>query len=165
MHSMIGGFEFESPTTRKVIAAIPDDKSSYQPDPKAKNAKQLAWHIVASEEWFLKSVIAGGFNMEGDGEEKLPAGVSTIDDILAYYDKNVPPLVEQVRKLSGEKLAAPVDFFGVFKQPNVTYLGFLLNHSVHHRGQLSTYLRPMGSKVPSIYGGSADEPFQASAQA
>jgi uncharacterized damage-inducible protein DinB len=41
----------------------------------------------------------------------------------------------------------------------VVYVAFMSNHSIHHRGQLSTYLRPMGSKVPSIYGGSADEPI------
>ena len=54
----------------------------------------------------------------------------------------------------------PVGFFGVFNLPAVFYLGFLNNHSIHHRGELATYLRPMGSKVPSIYGGSFDEPFR-----
>jgi uncharacterized damage-inducible protein DinB len=53
----------------------------------------------------------------------------------------------------------------VFNLPAVLYLGFLNNHTIHHRGELSTYLRPMGSKVPSIYGGSYDEPFQAPAAA
>jgi len=48
----------------------------------------------------------------------------------------------------------------MFQWPNVSYLGFANNHSVHHRGQLASYLRAMGSKVPAIYGGSADEPFQ-----
>jgi len=160
LHGMLAGYDFEAPVTRKVIAAIPEDKSGYKPDPKAKDAKALAWHIVASEEWFARSIINGSFAMEGDGEEKLPAGVSTIADILAYYDKVMPPLVEQLKKVPGDKLATPVDFFGVMKQPCVTYMGFLLNHSIHHRGQLSTYLRPMGSKVPGIYGGSADEPFK-----
>jgi uncharacterized damage-inducible protein DinB len=49
--------------------------------------------------------------------------------------------------------------------PNVMYLGFMTNHSVHHRGQLSTYLRAMNAHVPSIYGGSADEPFEMPATA
>jgi uncharacterized damage-inducible protein DinB len=48
----------------------------------------------------------------------------------------------------------------VFNLPAAFYLGFLNNHSIHHRGELATYLRPMGSKVPQIYGGSYDEPFQ-----
>ena len=58
-----------------------------------------------------------------------------------------------------EKLAATVDFFGIMQMPNATYLGFANNHSVHHRGQLAAYLRAMGSKVPAIYGDSADEPM------
>jgi uncharacterized damage-inducible protein DinB len=54
-----------------------------------------------------------------------------------------------------------VDFFGMMKQPTVAYLGIANNHGIHHRGQLAAYLRAMGSKVPSIYGGSADEPMNA----
>ena len=65
------------------------------------------------------------------------------------------------KKLTGN--AKNIDFFGVFNFPAVMYLTFLNNHMIHHRGQLSTYLRAMGGKVPSIYGGSADEPFQAAA--
>ncbi len=68
-----------------------------------------------------------------------------------------------IRALSAEQLATPVNFMGVFDLPAAFYLAFLNNHSIHHRGELVTYLRPMGSKVPSIYGGSYDEPFQAAA--
>ena len=58
--------------------------------------------------------------------------------------------------LDGSKLSQTIDFFGM-KMPAVQYMVFTLAHMVHHRGQLSTYLRPMGSRVPSIYGGSFDE--------
>jgi len=61
--------------------------------------------------------------------------------------------------MTAEQLLMPVNFAGVFNMPAVLYLGFLNNHSIHHRGELATYLRPMGSKVPAIYGGSYDEPF------
>ena len=54
-------------------------------------------------------------------------------------------------------MAAVINFFGVFNYPTVTYLTFLSNHSIHHRGQLSAYLRAMGSLVPAIYGPSGDE--------
>ena len=56
-------------------------------------------------------------------------------------------------------LAGVVDFFGM-KMPNAQFLVWQVAHNAHHRGQLSTYLRPMGAKVPSIYGGSFDEPWQ-----
>ena len=55
-----------------------------------------------------------------------------------------------------EQLVKVVDFRGLFQLPAVMYCGFILHHSVHHRGQLSTYLRPMGSKVPAMYGESYD---------
>ena len=56
----------------------------------------------------------------------------------------------------GDHLVKIVDFRGIFQLPLVIYLDFLLHHSIHHRGQLSMYLRPMGAKVPSIYGESYD---------
>jgi uncharacterized damage-inducible protein DinB len=67
--------------------------------------------------------------------------------------------------LPGDQLAREMSMMGVLTKPAVIFLSFLIRHTVHHRGQLSTYLRPMGAKVPSIYGGSADEPFQSSAGA
>ena len=76
------------------------------------------------------------------------------------YDATMPPLFEQLATVSPEHLAKDVTF-AVFSQPCVTYLSFHLAHGTHHRGQLSAYLRPMGAKVPSIYGPSADEnPFR-----
>ena len=70
--------------------------------------------------------------------------------------------VEQIRQMSGEQLAATLNFFGVAEFPAVVYLTWLSNHSIHHRGQLSAYLRPMGAKVPAIYGPSGDEMWQQS---
>ncbi|MBI2680442.1 MAG: hypothetical protein HYX25_05475 [Candidatus Solibacter usitatus] len=61
--------------------------------------------------------------------------------------------------LSGEELAMPVDFIGLRNDPAVCYLNIANRHSVHHRGQLSAYLRPMGANVPAIYVESADETF------
>jgi uncharacterized damage-inducible protein DinB len=58
--------------------------------------------------------------------------------------------------MSDAKLAEEVDFFGMMKLPAVALLGIMIKHSIHHRGQLSTYLRAMGGKVPGIYGPSGD---------
>ena len=79
---------------------------------------------------------------------------------MDWYDRNYKRAADRVRALSAEQLLTPIEFFGVFNLPAAFYLGFLNNHSIHHRGQLATYLRPMGAKCPSIYGGSYDEPFQ-----
>lgn len=146
--------KMETEATQKVIRAIPEDKKSYKPDPKAKAADELAWHIATSEVWFLDFILTGRTDMDQPGP--APASVQAI---LDWYQPNYRDRLNQLEQMSGEKLAATLPFFGM-EMPAVTYLNFLNLHTAHHRGQLATYLRPMGSKVPSIYGGSADEPFQ-----
>ena len=152
--------EKESAITRRVLAAIPEDRREYRPDTTSRNAQELAWHIVSSEIWFLEGIVHGHF---GD-EQKMPSQFKTIGDILSWYDRNVPDLVRQVKALNDEQLAREIPFFGIMNEAAVAYLGLLSSHSCHHRGWLAAYLRPMGAKVPSIYGGSADEPFQMTAQ-
>jgi uncharacterized damage-inducible protein DinB len=145
--------DFEFATTKKVLAAVND--GDWKPDPKARCAKELAWHIVASEIWFLNGIANQDFTPE-DEKSKMPP---TLEGIIAYYVAEFPKAMARVKALPGNKLAEIVDFYGM-KMPNINYLGFALVHSVHHRAQLSTYLRPLGGKCPDIYGGSADFPWQ-----
>jgi uncharacterized damage-inducible protein DinB len=152
---MLDGFKNEVEITKKVIAAVPDAKSDYRPDPNARTAKDLAWHIANTDAQFLDGIADLKFNMESP--EHKP---ETSADVVAWYDDNMKRGIARVEAMTAEQLLTPVTFFGVFNMPAVFYLGFLNNHSIHHRGELATYLRPMGSKVPSIYGGSHDEPFQ-----
>lgn len=151
---MLEGIEREAECTKRVIAAIPDDKSEYRPDPNARSAKELAWHIANTDVQFLDGIADLKFSMESP--EHKP---QTSAEVVKWYDENMKRGIARVAALSPEQLLTPIEFFGVFNLPAVAYLGFLNNHSVHHRGELATYLRPMGSKVPSIYGGSYDEPF------
>jgi uncharacterized damage-inducible protein DinB len=157
---MLDGITREAELTKRVIAAIPDDKSDYRPDPHARTAKELAWHIANSDIQFLDGIADMKFSMESP--EHKP---QTSAEIVAWYDQNMKRGIARVQALTPEQLTTPVEFFGVFNLPAVAYLGFLNNHSIHHRGELATYLRPMGSKVPSIYGGSYDEPFVPAAPA
>jgi uncharacterized damage-inducible protein DinB len=152
---MLDGVTREAEITKKVIAAVPDASSSYRPDPSARTAKELAWHIANSDIQFLDGIADLKFNMESP--EHKP---QTSAEVVAWYDENIKRGLARVAALTPEQLLTPIEFFGVFNLPAVLYLGFLNNHSIHHRGELATYLRPMGSKVPSIYGGSYDEPFQ-----
>ncbi|MCS7023712.1 MAG: DinB family protein [Bryobacteraceae bacterium] len=147
----------EAQLTQKVIRAIPEEQASWKPNEKGMNALDLAWHIVSSEAWFLEGIASGGFP-QGGGQR--PENVQTVAGVLAFYDGVFPSALEKLQNLSDEQLARTIDFFGIYQLPAVRYLGFVLKHSVHHRGQLTTYLRAMGAKVPSVYGGSADEPFQ-----
>jgi uncharacterized damage-inducible protein DinB len=157
---MLDGLTREAEVTKKVIAAIPDAASSYKPDANARSAKDLAWHIANSDIQFLDGIADMKFSMEAP--EHKP---QTTAEVVAWYDENIKRGVARVAAMTAEQLMTPIEFFGVFNLPAVMYLGFLNNHSIHHRGELTTYLRPMGSKVPSIYGGSYDEPFQPAAAA
>jgi len=145
---LLGQLREEFATTRRVLAAVPAETSQYQPSEKCMTGLALASHIALAEAFFLRGVINGKFDWKQE-EFADPAAV------LAYYDANVPALFDQLAALSGEQLAQPVTFAG-WTQPAVNYLVLNLKHGIHHRGQLSAYLRPMGAKVPSIYGPSAD---------
>jgi|SRR3954447_20754321 len=146
--------------TRRVLAAVPDDKADYRPHPTNMAAGELAQHIALSEIWFLESVLKGEFSEPDDMKptEMKPG------EIASLYEARLPGLIQQLNGLSGEQLARDVKFF-TFNLPLVVYLQFAQKHTIHHRGQLSAYLRPMGCKVPCIYGGSADEPMTAATQA
>ncbi|MBL8222317.1 MAG: DinB family protein [Bryobacterales bacterium] len=152
----------ENVTTRKVLAAVPDDKGDYTPAEKSMTALDLAWHIASAEVWFFTSIADGAFAQGGGGR---PDTIKTPADVVAWYDANYGPALDRVKNMSAEAAAKIVDFYGIIQMPAITFMQFNVKHTCHHRGQLSVYLRPMGAKVPSIYGGSADEPFQASASA
>jgi uncharacterized damage-inducible protein DinB len=150
----------EVPTTRRLLAAVPDAQLDFKLGEKGRTARELMWHIAHSETWFGESVVSGNFSMEGE-----PPAPATVAEIVAYYDQHAAPLGDKIAKLSGEHLATPANFFNVFNLPVVLYMDFWIKHTVHHRGQLSSYLRAMNAHVPSIYGGSADEPFAMPASA
>jgi uncharacterized damage-inducible protein DinB len=157
---MLDGITREAEITKKVIAAVPDAASSYKPDPKARTAKELAWHLANSDVQFLDGI--AGLNFKMESPEHPP---QTSAEVVAWYDNRIKQGVASIAAMTPEQLLTPVNFYGVFNLPAVLYLGFQSSHSIHHRGELATYLRPMGSKVPSIYGGSYDEPFEAPAAA
>jgi uncharacterized damage-inducible protein DinB len=143
----------EHATTKRVIEAIPQDKGDYRPDPVSKTALELAWHIVATEKRLLGGICAGAFDFTPISR---PETVRNSAGIAAWFDETFAANLEQMQKLSGEQLVKAIDFRGMFQLPAVSYIQLTLNHTVHHRGQLSTYLRPIGAKVPSIYGESYD---------
>ncbi len=139
-------------TTVKVIEAIPEASKDWKPEPKSRSAWELAQHLAETDVWFLDSVAAQNFGAP------VPSGATTIAELSAWYKKQIPAKLEHVLAMEGAKLSPIVDFYGM-KLPNAQYLVFCAVHGAHHRGQLAAYLRPLGGKVPSIYGGSADEPY------
>jgi uncharacterized damage-inducible protein DinB len=149
------GLQNEWMTTYKVIAAVPEGNRDWKPEPVSRSAWDLAMHIAVADVGFLNAVIANSF--EGTFPGKTTA--TTVAELADWYKHEMPKALEKVLTLDGVHLATMVETWGM-TLPSVSYLVFCNNHMIHHRGQLAGYLRPMGGKVPSIYGGSADEPYR-----
>jgi len=146
--------DIEFPTTRKVLAAVPADQLNFKLGEKGRTAAQLMWHMVQSDRGFGEGI--ANLKFDFPSEDAQP---STKDEILAVFDRDILPIFARVKALTPEQLATPVNFMNFANLPAVIYAGWWAHHIIHHRGQLSTYLRAMNAHVPSIYGGSADEPF------
>jgi uncharacterized damage-inducible protein DinB len=149
----------EHPLTRKIIEAVPADKIDYKPDPKSKTAMELASHIASSEIFFITGAANGEFNR---ADAAIPETVKTPALLAAWYDENFAKATAKLAACSPEALLKVINF-AIFNLSAISYIALMSSHSIHHRGQLSTYLRPMGSKIPRIYGGSADEPIDLTA--
>jgi uncharacterized damage-inducible protein DinB len=149
----LGTLKNESRTTKNILEAVPADKAEYRPDPISKTANELVRHIAAADNRFVEAVITGVFDTN---PAMIPENVKTPAEIAAWYEQRYANNFEALTKTTGEQLAKIVDFRGMFQWPAVKFLIFGLNHTIHHRGQLSSYLRCMGAKVPAIYGESYD---------
>lgn len=148
-------WEREAPATRKVMSRIPEDSSDYKPDPKSRNARDIAWLLVLEEKLLVEGM------EKGTVEWKDIPTPATVQEILDAYDSNHDDATRRLHALEHSVWEKEFRFmYGDYEISRGTGYHFaweFLFDAVHHRGQLSTYLRPMGSTVPSIYGPSADE--------
>jgi uncharacterized damage-inducible protein DinB len=149
-------WEGEFPATCEVLAAVNNNNRDYKPDAKSRTAWQLATHLATADIWFMDSIVNGAFEWNQDAVAKTEAQFKNVSDIVEFYKKSFPEKLKQLRAMPADKLTPTLSFFGAFNWPAVQFIGFANNHSIHHRGQLAAYLRAMGSKVPNIYGPSAD---------
>ena len=154
---LIAEFNYEMQTTLGVLGAVPDHALNYRPDEKSKTALGLLRHITLEDEWMLDAIANGAFSAPPDDSDGC--GIMKPADAVARYQTKIPPALARVAALSGEQLLRIVDLLGVVQMPAVNLISAAQKHSVHHRGQLSSYLRAMGGKVPPIYGPTADTPM------
>ena len=141
--------------TYKVLAAVPEAKKDFKPEPNARSAWDLAHHIAIADVGFLYAVAANSFSVF---PAKTPA--TDIAALAEWYKLEMVKAIEKVMALDGNHLSQVVETPWGMKLPAVFFMLFCNNHMIHHRGQLSTYLRPMGGKCPAIYGSSFDEKMQ-----
>ncbi|MEO5824842.1 MAG: DinB family protein [Gemmatimonadales bacterium] len=154
--AMTALWKSELPATIRVLSALRDETRDYRPDPKSRSAWDLAVHLATADLWFLESAERGVFQFDPAAAKQAEAQFSKASDIVAFYEDKIPGVILRLRSLSAEQLAVEVDFFGMMKLSRAAWIGFANNHSIHHRGQLSAYLRGLGAKVPDIYGPSGD---------
>ena len=140
----------ESKTTSKVLARIPEG-SDYRPDLKSRTAQEIAWQIVCEEKMIIEAL------EDGKAEWAPPQMPPTMKEVVDTYEKQSESLANRLKSLPAERWDGKLEFFGEKRPASPMAWSFLFD-IVHHRGQISTYLRPMGSTVPQIYGPSGDEP-------
>jgi uncharacterized damage-inducible protein DinB len=140
----------ESTTTRTVLARIPEG-SAYRPDPKSRTAREIAWQIVCEERMIIEALESG------KAEWAPPPMPATMKEVLAAYEQQSAGMAGRWKELPAERWDGTLEFFGNQRPASPMAWSFLFD-IVHHRGQITTYLRPMGSTVPQIYGPSGDEP-------
>jgi uncharacterized damage-inducible protein DinB len=147
-------FQQETGRFRAVVAALPGDKLDYRHDPKSRSAKELVGHLIGHFQDLVELVDDGVINHRN----QVP--FADLDEALALLDRGVADVASRLGGVSDAAWATPCDFLvgdhKIMNAPRQVLAWILLLDAIHHRGQLSTLIRPMGGKVPAIYGPSAD---------
>ena len=155
----LDAYQREFPTTLKVMQAYPPGKDDFKPHERSSSAVRLA-HTFTIENGGAMQAIHGEFKIP----PSFPPPPATMAEAAASYEQGARALIEAVEKMPDSRLSGEVMFFtGPGQMGNVPVLDvlwFMLMDSIHHRGQLSVYVRMADGKVPSIYGPTADEPWR-----
>ncbi len=158
--SLLPEFDQEMATTRRILERVPEDKLDYRPDPKSMTLGRLAGHVAEMPGWGSVTVNTPALDF-ASGDYK-PSEMTSREQILAAFDKTVAESRAAIAGASDQALmenwALKNNGQVLFEMPRIAVLrSMVMNHTIHHRGQLSVYLRLTGAKVPSLYGPSADE--------
>ena len=146
-------FLFEHRTTMKVLGALPAHRLDFRPHQRNMTAGELAWHIATSQLYLASMVSLGRFEFR-----QTPAPPATLEEIIAGCETYYQQTCDTLARLTGEQLQAKIALPGGHSIPASALMwNGVLFHQIHHRGQLSIYIRMMGGRVPSIYGPSGDE--------
>jgi uncharacterized damage-inducible protein DinB len=144
----------ELPVFLKVLRALPADRMDYKPHERSPSAQQLVWTLT----WELGTCVDVAREHRGEGRSD-PA--PPVEEMIAQFERSAGELVEVVAAMDDATWDGPAQFYYggkmVSEQPASAFLWMVHFDAIHHRGQLTTYLRPMGSRVPAIYGPSGDE--------
>ncbi len=157
---LLAEYDHEMRTTRRVLERAPEQDFGWKPHDKSFTLGQLATHLATIPHWGVTILTAPEFDLAAGGQPA--ASLATLADVLATFDRHVAATRAALAERGDQDLAAPWTLrrgdHVVFTLPRAGVLrSFILSHMIHHRGQLSVYLRLLNVPVPSIYGPSADE--------
>ena len=150
-------FDLEMTTTRKVIERVPTDKGQWKPHPKSFSIGHLAQLVATMPGWLTKTVLDREINLASGGGYTY----EKTEDLLKTFDKHVSEARKAIAGAKDQDFTVPWSLkhgeHVIFTLPRGAVLRSTINHLVHHRGQLTVYLRLLDIPVPSIYGPTADE--------
>ncbi|HWP86175.1 MAG TPA: DinB family protein [Terriglobia bacterium] len=161
--SLLPEFDQEFANTRKMLERVPDDRLAWKPHPKSFSMGDLATHIAEIPGWMGVTIQQDSFDVAPPGGPTYQRPqLSSTKEILAMFDKNLPIARAALAGATDQQLLGPWSLLKggqkLFTMPKVAVLrSFLMNHNIHHRAQLSVYLRLNDVAVPGMYGPSADE--------
>ena len=161
--SLIPEFDHEMGTTRRLLERVPEAEFSWKPHDKSMSLGELSGHLSNLASWANIILAASSFDMASIGSNRKPVSPASRAALLATFDEKVAAARAAVASKTDAELTAPWTLKSgtqeVFTMPRIGALrSFVVNHTIHHRGQLSVYLRLKDVPLPSIYGPSADEP-------
>ncbi|HEX7240328.1 MAG TPA: DinB family protein [Longimicrobiaceae bacterium] len=161
--ALLPEFDNEMATTRRLLARVPEDRASWKPHPKSTELGGLAVHVANLVGLAVRAVHETGVNFNPPGGPPFsPPRFTTTAALLEMFDANVAKGREAIAGASDEDLMVPWTLQSgdhvIFTLPRAAVLrNMVMNHIIHHRGQLSVYLRENDVPLPSIYGPTADE--------
>jgi uncharacterized damage-inducible protein DinB len=166
--SLLPEFDHEMGLTRRLLERVPEADLTWKPHDKSMTLGQLAWHLADIPHWTAAILDASSFDLAPEGSSREGTGgpqqPGSRAEVLARFDEFVASARGKIASASDGEWLAPWSLKRagqeMFTVPRLGALrSFILNHSIHHRGQLSVYLRLRDVAVPAIYGPSADERF------
>jgi uncharacterized damage-inducible protein DinB len=162
--ALLPEFDHEMGTTRRLLDRVPEDRFSWKPHDKSMSLGQLAAHIASIPYWCSATLNATFLDLATLGDDARPKPPESRAALLAGFDQRVATARGHLATATDPELLAPWTLKSgdeeFFTMPRVSAIRtFVMNHSIHHRGQLSVYLRLNDVPVPPIYGPTADEQF------
>jgi uncharacterized damage-inducible protein DinB len=157
---LVDAIKDETARTRRLLNAYPESASELRPHETCQSARELA-HTFCVEAGISAAAVNGTLDVSKMGS--MPPAPAKWGDVLTAFDAAYADLINALERTSDAQMADAVTFPTGPKQmgqvPRLALVQYMLNDQIHHRGQLSVYLRMSGAKVPSIYGPSKDEPW------